>query len=217
MIKALVTGYGPYADERDNPSGRIAARLDGTALEGIEVAGRVLPVATERVGAALARALDDTNPDVIVLTGVAPGRPSPSIERVAVNVRDFPLPDVDGREPIDEPVRVAGPDAYLSTLPVKAILARWRELGIPGFVSNSAGTFLCNQVFYLARHLTANIGTRVGFIHIPVAPDRASSMTAGQPLASLPVDLVEQAIRVAIVVAATHRGGDVRLPAGSIM
>jgi pyroglutamyl-peptidase len=152
-----------------------------------------------------------------VVTGVAPGRAAPALERVAVNVRDFPIPDVDGLNPIDEPVVDGGPDAYLSTLPVKAILARWRHDGIPGYVSNTAGAFLCNQIFYLARHLTREGPAIAGLVHIPVGPDRAARMArASLPPPSLPLDLLEQAVGLAAVVAASHEGPDLRLAAGAI-
>lgn len=215
MSVVLVTGFGRYAEETDNPSGAIAARLDGRRIGGVTVRGQVLPVTTQGVQAAIADALERHRPDAVVLTGVAPGRAAPALERVAINVRDFPIPDNDGREPVDEPVCETGPDAYLSTLPIKAITSRWRDAGIPGYVSNTAGTFLCNQAFYIARHLTRDTAVAAGFVHLPVTPGRAVA-TGRPPAPSLPLELLEQAVSLAAVVAATHRGADVRLAAGAI-
>lgn len=215
MSTVLVTGFGDYADEADNPSGSIARRLDGLRVDGSDIVGVVLPVDTATVEAALAAALDRACPDVVVVTGVAPGRTAPALERVALNVRDFPIPDTDGREPVDEPVVADGPPAYLSTLPIKAVLDRWHRAGLPGYVSNTAGTYLCNQTFYLARHLTAGTAVRAGMVHIPVLPARAAG-PAHPPLPSLPLDLIDQAVRSAISVAATHVGPDLRIGAGAI-
>lgn len=213
MTTVLVTGFGPFAEDAANPSGIIAGRLDGTTHDGVRIAGRVLPVATEQVRALLAAAIDELRPDAVVITGVTPGRAAVAAERVAINVRDFPIGDVDGLAPVDEPIAAAGPAAYLSTLPIKAILTAWRAAGIPAFVSNTAGTYVCNQTFYLARHLTAASGARAGLVHIPSATPTAAAMTVPSP--SLPLDVLEYAVRLAAVTAATHAGDDLRLGAGA--
>ncbi|QXJ22610.1 peptidase C15 [Actinomadura graeca] len=215
MSVVVVTGFGPYAEEADNPSGAIAGRLDGRVSDGVIVRGLVLPVTTRGVREAIAAGLERHRPDALVLTGVAPGRTAPALERAAINVRDFPLSDNDGREPVDEPVQPGGPDGYLSTLPIKAILARWNAERIPGYVSNTAGTFLCNQAFYIARHLTRDTSTATGFVHVPVTPARAAG-GGDRPVPSMPLELMERAVLLAAVVAATHEGGDLRLSAGAI-
>ncbi|WP_420749791.1 peptidase C15 [Rhodococcus sp. O3] len=214
MSTVLVTGFGDYAEETDNPSGAIARRLDGRQVGDHRIVGSVLPVNTATVESALVSALDRARPDVVVVTGVAPGRTAPALERVALNVRDFPIPDTDGSTPIDEPVVVGGPPAYLATLPVKAVMDSWHRAGLPGYVSNTAGTYLCNQTFYLARHLTAGTEVRAGMVHIPVVPARATGDTT--PLPSMPLALLEQAVLVAISVSAQHDGPDLRLGAGAI-
>lgn len=203
MTEVLVTGFGSYADQADNPSGTIAMRLNGWESHGIRIHGVVLPVTSRGVGALLSDAIERLQPDVVVITGVAPGRAEVAVERLAANVRDFPIPDVDGFAPIDQAVVDGGPDAYFSTLPIKAILAAWRRLQIPSYVSNSAGTYVCNQTFYLARHFTENRIAVAGLVHIPPA----------SPALDLP--MLEEAVRVAAIVAATHRGTDVQLGAGT--
>jgi pyroglutamyl-peptidase len=212
--RALVTGFGVYGEETDNPSGVIARRLDGQQIDGFDVFGRVLPVDTELVREALVQAIDDVRPDVIVVTGVAPGRTAPAVERVAVNVRDFPIPDNQGRAPIDEPVEADAPAAYLSTLPVKAIVDGWRRAGLSGYVSNSAGTYLCNQAFYLARHFCRAPSARVGMVHIPATPTRASFSTP--PLPSAMLGDLESAVQLAVSIAVRHQGEDLRIGAGAI-
>ncbi|WP_063017112.1 pyroglutamyl-peptidase I family protein [Nocardia nova] len=215
MIRALVTGFGSYTQETDNPSGALAQLLDGQTFDKIEVVGRVLPVDTIAVREVLTATIDAIRPKVIVATGVAPGRAAPALERVAINVRDFPIPDNQGQEPIDEPVELDGAAAYLSTLPNKAILRAWREAGIPGYLSNTAGTYLCNQTFYLARMLSEHTDARTGFVHIPVTPNRAAQ-SAMPPAPSMTLAQLERAVRLVVSVAARHRGPDLRIGGGAI-
>ncbi|MGW5113167.1 pyroglutamyl-peptidase I family protein [Nocardia sp. NPDC004123] len=216
MSRVLVTGFGAYAQETDNPSGLIAQRLDGRRLDGFDVVGRVLPVDTEAVREALSAAIEFARAEVILVTGVAPGRTAPALERVAINVRDFPIPDSEGRTPVDEPVEPDAPAAYLSTLPIKAIVDGWRRAGIPGYVSNTAGTYLCNQTFYLARHLARESAARVGMLHVPVTPTRAAEAVAPQPLPSVSLDQLEAAVLLAISIAARFDGPDLPIGGGAI-
>jgi pyroglutamyl-peptidase len=210
----LVTGFGAYGDEAENPSQVIATRLDQQRFDDVTIVGRVLPVGAKRVRHALCNAIEQARPDVIVITGVAPGRTSPALERVAINVLDFPIPDVDGYTPVDEPVEPQGPSAYISTLPIKAIADRWHREGIPGYISNTAGTYVCNQTFFLARHFTHEASTRAGLLHIPSQPRRAQAMGSAPP-SSMSLDLIEQAVRSAISTAVTHQGPDLRIAGGA--
>jgi pyroglutamyl-peptidase len=212
MRNVLLTGFGAYAEEADNPSGAIAGRLNGVVADGVRINGLVLPVSSTGVGRALGEAIDRIRPDVVLVTGVTPGRAAVSVERIAINVRDFPIPDVDGATPVDEPVIPDGPSAYFSTLPIKAILAAWQDRGIPGYVSNSAGTYLCNQIFYLARHMTEGVDAIAGLVHIPLAT--RSAATSHPPPPSLHLDMLEDAVRTAAIVAATHTGPDLKRGAG---
>jgi pyroglutamyl-peptidase len=212
-VNILVTGFGSYADQTNNPSEIIALALNGRRLADHTVTGVALPVATSSVGPALATAIDDARPSLVVALGLSPGRTAPALERVAINVRDFPFPDVDGAQPVDEPVIADGPDAYLATLPVKAILSAWRAAAVPGYVSNTAGTYVCNQVFYLLSHRARQDGLRAGFIHLPALP---TSDTAMVPAPSMSLELMEQAVRIALTVAAEHDGPDLSLTAGAV-
>jgi pyroglutamyl-peptidase len=203
VTTVLITGFGPFGNTADNPSGRLAESLDGQSFDDLRFVGRVLPVATERVGQELRTALDAARPDVVLVTGLATGREQLALERVAVNVRDFPLPDVDGATPVDQPIEADGPAAYLASIPVKAVLAAWSAAGIAGYVSNTAGTYVCNQTFYLARHLTDAREIRCGLIHLPEHDPP-------------PAEDLERAALVAARVSVTHRGADLRLAAGTV-
>ncbi len=208
MIRVLITGFGPYQEERDNPSGSIAESLDGTTVGPVSFSGCVLPVSARTAPKLLQRAIEECSPEVVLVTGVTPARERPALERVAINLTDYPIPDVDGFVAIDSPILAGAPAAYFSTLPIKAILANWRAAGIGGYVSNSAGTYLCNQLFYLAQHLTANTPSLSGLVHLPLPRSEPAD-------AHLPLELLEDAVRRAAVVAATHVGPDLVLGAGS--
>ncbi|HTU29862.1 MAG TPA: pyroglutamyl-peptidase I [Solirubrobacteraceae bacterium] len=216
-MNVLITGFGPFGEDEENPSGEIAGALHGTTIAGGSVRSVVLPVSSDRVAELLQAELAGGTPDVLLLLGVATGRAAPSVERVAVNVRDFPMPDNDGRQAVDEPVVAEGPAAYLSALPIKAIVAGWRAAGLPGYVSNTAGTYLCNQAFYLARHLTAGTGCRTGFIHVPASPASiAARGVTDTPIPTMDLTTTTSAIRSAVETTLCHRGADVDLAAGAL-
>ena len=107
---------------------------------------------------------------MVIATGLGPGRGDISIERVAINVNDARIPDNLGAQPIDIAVVDGGPAAYFSTLPIKGMVKAVREAGITSSVSQTAGTFVCNQVFYRLQHALAGTGVRSGFIHVPGLP-----------------------------------------------
>lgn len=179
-MNILLTGFEPFGGNPVNPSCELAELLGG----------EVLPVSAARLGPALESAVRESGAEAVIMMGLAENRIELSIERVAINVLDFRIPDNDGQQPRGVPIVPGGPDAYLSDLPVREIEAVWRAGGIPGSVSNTAGTFCCNQVLYLARRM----GLRAGFIHLP-------------PLEVVPIDVQLQAVRLAMDVAAGRAAG----------
>ena len=170
----LLTGYNPYANAPDyNPTGVLARELDGRRIGTARVVGAQIPVAVEDAGPRLQRLLDRARPDAALAMGVAPGRPAMSVERVAVNVLDFSVPDNRGQRYRDRPIRAGGPAAYFSTLPIRPILAALRKERIPAELSNTAGTYLCNFAMYTLLDgfaLRGNPGP-AGFIHVPQIPE----------------------------------------------
>jgi pyroglutamyl-peptidase len=147
----------------------------------------------------------------VICVGQAGGRSAVSLERVAINVNDARIPDNTDSQPIDMPVVVNGPAAYFSTLPIKAMLLALQHADIPAEVSQTAGTFVCNHVFYGLMHALATQRglkkTRGGFIHVPFLPEQ------GTP--SLPLDVMTSALRLAVTTAlGTAR--DIPAGAGSI-
>ncbi|HEX5137953.1 MAG TPA: pyroglutamyl-peptidase I [Planctomycetota bacterium] len=164
----LVTGFEPFGGLGRNPTGEIARALGGA----------VLPVDYARVGPAL-DALLSRGPRAVLLLGLAVGRPRISLERVAVNFRDGQRPDNTGQAPRGSELLPGGPAAYFSTLPLDAMHAALEGEGFPVEFSLSAGGYLCNAAFFLARHKLASKPVPCGFVHMPPTPDLA---LAAEPL-----------------------------------
>jgi pyroglutamyl-peptidase len=193
MSTILLTGFEPFGGHEINPSALLAEMLDGEIIGGRRIAGVVLPVSAARVPDAFALAIDRHHPETILSLGLANGRTGLSAERVAINVLDFELADNDAYTAGGEPVIPDGPDAYLATLPVKAITSAWQDAGIPGGISNTAGTYICNQVMYLALH--ARRPGPAGFIHVPFVPEQAAG-TRNTP--SMSLDLMLRGVCLAL-------------------
>lgn len=208
----LLTGFAPFGGETSNPSWEAVQRLAGKSVLGHRIVARCLPTAFGSSLQALRQAIRDTEPALVLCVGQAGGRAQLSLERIAINIDDARIPDNDGARPIDEPVVAGGPAAYFSDLPIKAMLAALREAGIPAEVSQTAGTYVCNHVFYGLMHaLRRSPDVRGGFVHIPYSPAQAA-LHAGAP--SLPVETVAEGLRIALRVALSTRD-DRRLAAGA--
>ena len=172
----LLTGFEPFAGERENPSLQIARALDRKRIAGHRVVGAALPTEFARSLPALESLLKQHRPALVLAVGQAGGRSTISLERVAINLFDARIADNVDDQPIDVPVIRDAPNAYFSTLPLKTMLLRLRAAGIPAALSHSAGTFVCNQVFFgLAHYLARNKPqVRGGFIHVPYLPQQAA-------------------------------------------
>ena len=214
--RVLVTGFDPFGGEPINPSLEVARRLHGwRSARGAVVrrasCRRSSVVSIEVLEAAIAR----TAPQLVIALGQASGRSEISIERVAINVDDARIADNAGRQPIDEPVVAGGPAAYFSTLPIKAIMRGAARGGhaLPA-CRNTAGTFVCNHLFYGLAHLIATRAPHVrgGFIHLPLLPEQALRFPGAS---SLPLDTMVEAVRIAIETSLNMRT-DTRLAAGAI-
>ena len=204
----LLTGFEPFAGAATNPSWRAAHALHGKRIAGHRIVARELPVAFGESLKRLRAAIREVRPAAVVCVGLAASRDAISLERIAINLDDARIPDNAGRQPIDVPVVDGGPDAYFSTLPIKAIFAALRTARIPAEVSQTAGTYVCNHVFYGLMHLLRRRrGVRAGFIHVPPTDDSAES--------GLPLDTLVEALRIAVrATLATNDGA--RVSAGAI-
>jgi pyroglutamyl-peptidase len=176
----LVTGFEPFAGASVNPSAEVAKRLDGRRFGEAEIRAHVLHVHHVSAAASVRALLTEHDPVAVVHLGLAGERAQIALERVAINVMDYTIPDNEGFQAVDEPCVAGGPAAYFSTLPLRRILTGLRDAGIPAYLSATAGTYLCNYVMYTTLHA---LGARrapppAGFIHLPSLP---SMVPAGAP------------------------------------
>src|ERR1700735_4782047 len=172
-MRAVVQGFGRFGVFSVNPSELLVRSLAERA--GDDVVTEVLPVSMQRVAEAVRELMDKHRPALWLGVGLAAGRTALSIEAVGVNRATWPQADADadGVSVTRAPVAADGAAAYLTTLPVEQILGGWRDAGIPGYLSRSAGSYLCNLSFYCAARAAQDlgIGCRVGFLHVPLLPD----------------------------------------------
>lgn len=206
----LLTGFEPFGDDDVNPS-REAVRTIAERWAGPEaLVTAVLPVTFAGSATRLRELLSEDRPDIVIATGLAGGRDAIGVERIAVNLLDARIPDNDGAQPVDMPSIPGAPAARFATLPVKEIARRIADAGIPAELSHSAGTFVCNHVFFTALEAAAS-GTRAGFVHVPWSAEHAPSHEAAVlPLADI-VRALEIAMRTSIDVTV-----DSSTPAGAL-
>ena len=185
----LLLGFEAFAGEPVNPSAEVARHLEGTMIGAHRIVSAVLPVSFADAPMRLAEALDRHQPTLAIALGQAGGRKDISLERVAINLIDARIADNAGLQPIDVEILRDGPGAYFSSLPLKAMHAELQRRGIPVSLSLSAGSYVCNQVFYWLAHLlaTEHAQVRGGFIHVPWLPEQALRHPGepGMPLATM--------------------------------
>ncbi|MDO5399884.1 MAG: pyroglutamyl-peptidase I [Eubacteriales bacterium] len=169
--KLLITGFEPFGGEKLNPSWEAVRMLPETigdfALTKLQV-----PVVFGLAGERVLSAAGTLDPDVILCIGQAGGRGAVTPERIAINCRSASIPDNAGFMPVEEPVVKGGPDGLFATVPVEAMAAAIRKLGLPAAVSNTAGTYVCNDLMYTLLHHYRETKTRVGFLHVPYLPEQ---------------------------------------------
>jgi pyroglutamyl-peptidase len=190
----LLTGFDAFGGDSINPSWLAVRALHGRQMAGHAVVAAQLPTVFGEALRELHVLLVRHQPALVICVGQAGGRSALSLERIAINVDDAPIPDNAGAQPIDVPVAPGAPAAYFSTLPIKAMLAALQREGLPAEVSQTAGTFVCNHVFYGLMHtIAANPElrhTRGGFVHVPWLPEQ------GTP--NMALDDVVRGLRVAV-------------------
>ncbi len=201
-MKALVTGFDAFGGEAVNPSSLAVGRLK-KRVGGIVVHTAQLPTSYAQSAKVLLAAIEKTRPDIVLCVGQAGGRSELCLERVAINVQDARIRDNDGKQPIDRPVVKDGPAAHFTTLPIKACVAEMRKAGLPAAVSNTAGTFVCNHIFYALMDIAAGhpIPMRGGFLHIPYVPEQAARL-GGAP--SMALDDIVRGIEIILTVSAVR-------------
>lgn len=164
----LLTAFEPFDGASHNPSMDVVQAVERGWSRPEPLATAILPVAFHGAAVVLERVLTLVRPDIVVGVGLASSRPQPTLERLAVNLCDARIPDNEGAQPADGQVIPGGPLAVPTSLPVKACWRRLTTAGVAVDLSMSAGTFVCNAVFYRAAHWAGlRAGRRAGFVHIP--------------------------------------------------
>ncbi|MGE5560120.1 MAG: pyroglutamyl-peptidase I [Chloroflexota bacterium] len=203
-MKVLLTGFEPFGGEAVNPSGEAVKRLDGKTIAGADIVARIIPVSWDDAGPLCQGAIDEVNPDIVLMVGQAGGRTAISVERVAINVQNGKDNNDVPRD--EQPIDADGPAAYFGTVPVKKIAAQIAAAGIPAIVSNTAGTYLCNHLMYHTLHHVARAGKAIRgtFIHIPFLPEQVANKP-GQP--SMALETIVRALEIAVETAVKGQAG----------
>ena len=212
-MKILVTGFDPFGGEKVNPALEAVKSLP-SVIQGAEIRWVEIPTVFYKSAEVLEAEINRYHPDVVLCIGQAGGRASLTPERVAINQDDARIPDNQGNQPIDTPIRLDGEAAYFSTLPIKAMVQGIKEVGLPATVSNTAGTFVCNHLMYQALYLADKKfpHMRAGFMHIPYMTEQVINKpnTASMNLADI-VKGIEAAIGAIVV----HKDKDLKLVGGA--
>ena len=208
--RVLMTGFDPFGIDTINPSWLAVQALHGREVAGHRIVAAQLPTVFGESVDALRALLVAHQPALVICVGQAGGRSAISLERVAININDARIADNAGAQPIDTQVAAQGPAAYFSTLPIKAMMLAIRNEGIAAEVSQTAGTFVCNHVFYGLMNALAGMpalrATRGGFIHVPWLP------TQGAP--SMPLSDMVRGLQAAVA-SALRTGRDAGVSAGA--
>lgn len=184
----LLTGFNRFGELEVNPSELIVESIAGRTRESgrTDLVTEVLPTEYRRAGDRMAELIREFRPEAILALGVATGAPFLLLERVALNLDDCEVPDNSGEIAEGRLIEAEGPAAYWSSLPLMDMLEALERLGVPAVISNHAGTFLCNHIFYVARHRVEQLGIpcRCGFIHVPgVSTGITDGTDCGLPIA----------------------------------
>ena len=185
-MKIIITGFDPFGGESVNPAYE-AVKLLPDAIGGAQVIKLEVPTVFGKAGEVLEAGIKEHQPDVVICIGQAGGRSGICVEKVAINFQDARIPDNEGAQPFDKAITEDGQTAYFATVPVKAMVSKMRENGIPAFVSYTAGTFVCNELMYALLYLIDKKypNLRGGFIHVPFSMGQTVEKPIGTPAMSL--------------------------------
>ena len=167
MKKILVTGFEPFATSSLNPSGEIVK-----ALIGDDLVTAILPVVFGQASSQLKQLIELHKPAAVLCLGQAEGRSAMTPERIAINLDDARIADNAGNQPLVQRIITDGPDGYFSTLPIEQMVTSMKAAGIPASISLSAGTFVCNHIFYVMQDYLKDSSITSGFMHVPLMDEQ---------------------------------------------
>jgi pyroglutamyl-peptidase len=197
-MKLLITGFEPFGGETINPAYETVKTLEDKIMN-TEIIKREIPTVFNKSIEVLENLIENEKPDIVICVGQAGGRYDISLERVAINIDDARIKDNEGNQPVDIKIFEDGENAYFTSLPIKRMVKKIREAGIPASISNTAGTFVCNHIMYGLLYLIdkkyPNI--RGGFIHVPYLPEQVISK---RNMPSMSIENIRKGLRLAVEV-----------------
>lgn len=214
-MKILVTGFDPFGQDTINPALEAVKQLPNEIL-GASIIKLEIPTMFHQSANVVNLAIQQHQPDIVVHIGQAGGRFGITPERIAINLDDARIADNSSQQPIDQLIAENGPAAYFSQLPVKAMVAKMQEMGIPATVSNSAGTFVCNHIMYQTLHYCQMNYPQIqsGFIHVPYLPQQVADKAS---LPSMDLKTIVQGLVISIETIITYQGhADIKTVGGSL-
>ena len=167
MSKILVTGFEAFDKSALNPSAEIVK-----ALKGDDLATAILPVVFGQASAQLRELIDLHKPTAVLCLGQAEGRSEMTPERIAINLDNARIADNAGNQPLEQRIIADGPDGHFSTLPIEKMVASMKAAGVPASISLSAGTFVCNHIFYVLQDYLKDSSIKSGFMHVPLMDEQ---------------------------------------------
>lgn len=179
-MKILISGFVPFGGSKINPTEKLLEDIIHRPFEGAEIKTLLLPVHYDECAELLLEEVQSFRPDAVIACGVAAGRTAITPEKIAVNLKDIapdaPYPDNKGRRPQDEPINPEGPDGLFTSLPVRSMVNRLKEAGIPASISYTAGTYICNNTMYaLLDYIRSQQSSMLGgFVHFPASTEMAA-------------------------------------------
>ena len=200
MKKILLTGFDPFGEEKINPSYEVISEFKKLDLPDIEITIIRLPVVFGEAIDLITSSIEKIKPTLILSLGQAGGSMGVRIERIGININSSSAADNKGNKLEDEFIIENGPAAYFATIAIRKTLLKLQENGIPATISNSAGTYVCNNVMYGTLHYLATTkefnNTKYGFIHIPFLPKQVAEKKKLFP--SMSIEKMLQAIEIII-------------------
>lgn len=192
-MKILVTGFDPFGGATINPAYEAVRHLPDQVY-GADIIKIEIPTVFGKDEAVMRAAVEEHKPDVVLCVGQAGGRSGITVEKVAINLMEARIPDNEGNQPLDTPIKEDGETAYFATVPVKHMVKYMQNAKIPARVSYTAGTYVCNDIMYRLLYMIEreHPDMRGGFVHVPYLPEQTVSLPDGTP--SMSSEMIAEAL-----------------------
>lgn len=194
--RVLITGFEPFGRSKLNPSQLVVEALENEVIPGVELLVLVLPVEFDRASERLLKKIEEVSPDFVLSFGQAEGRSAITPEKIAINLDNARIADNSGDHRENSVIDKFGDDGYFSTLPVNKMVEAIKHFGVASELSLSAGTFVCNHIFYRLQKELQDSPIKSGFIHIPLIPEQSREFP-GEP--TMELDLIIRGAKAAIL------------------